>query len=239
MTSRKQKKVGVYPMRKVSFAALMLAAVLMVASMGLADDASLAAAQAMVPQGATLRETDVESNTIEYTFDDPATGDKYEVTISKATGNVTHVEQEAKGVHGGASATITQEQAQASVTAQWANAEILYASLKEDDRAFTWLVLFRDGDALGVQEINAESGAFKEQSVYYAGTAGEYDVLLTPAQAAEAIIAAHAGAEIQYMNLDEDNQRIQYEGKATVHGEVYEFEFNPYGSGSIVEFERD
>ena len=226
-------------MKKRSIAMLALAAMFMISSMGMAEDATLAAAQAKVPQGAELWGTDDENNAVEYTFENPTTGDKYEVTVSKTSGNVLQVEQEAYGIPGGVAVAIAEEQAQASIADQFPNAEILFTSLKEDDGRFTYLVIFRDVDALGVREINAETGDLKEQDVYYETTPGEFSAILTPAQAVEAIQAAHAGAEIQYMDLDEDHPTVQYKGKASVNGEMYEFEFSSYGNGSIVEFERD
>lgn len=127
----------------------------------------------------------------------------------------------------------SQQTAEAAAKTHLPQATIHYTNLDRDDRRFEWDVFFSKDGALGVCEVDAETGKIIRTKEYTDVPAGA----LTADAAIEALRKAKGNITILDLDLDRDDGRLEYEGEAELDGRFYDFEMTV--EGRIIEWERD
>ena len=199
----------------------MLLAALVVTPTALADtkDDALNAAQALAGETATLRESDMDDGVYEFEF---------------RTGSILKMETEYVGVQRAGQATLDETQAKEAAQAILSEtAAVDYALLETDDGSYEWKLFYSDNGDLGLLTLQAGTGEVLSQEVYYAPDA------LTASDAVAALESAKGAVQIQELDMDlNDALALNYDGKATLDGTVYEFELRGQ-DGQVMEWERD
>lgn len=199
----------------------------------LAEDASLTAAKALVPDGAALIEQDYEHLSASYEFRDGTTF--YEVLVDLSTNTPVSLEI-SYPVRAAASAALDEAAAVEAVAALLPDAQVHYALLEEDDRRYTWQVFAEDGADLVVLELNAETGETIDIDRFY-GMAGQ---VMLPDALVEALTADWGELTLTELEFSIDDEGLfpEYSGKARIGNRLYEFDADG-ATGRVLEMEHD
>lgn len=214
----------------------MLLAALVVTPTALADtkDDALNAAQALAGETATLRESDMDDGVYEFEFRDDTNNTRIDISADGQTGSILKMETEYVGVQRAGQAALDETQAKEAAQAILSEtAAVDYALLETDDGSYEWKLFYSDNGDLGLLTLQAGTGEVLSQEVYYAPDA------LTASDAVAALESAKGAVQIQELDMDlNDALALNYDGKATLDGTVYEFELRGQ-DGQVMEWERD
>ena len=225
--------------KRILTIALLLSVLLTGSALALTDQEAETAARAYVPADATLSHSEIDDSLYELTFSYvPITGSsiRYEVKVDPSTGAVVKVESDVSGARGSQAATLTEAGVAAAVEALYPGAQIIRQEQKRDDGRYEIEVFIATDALFGTLDLNAETGELLESDLVVG--AYQSDSRLTQEAAEAQLRSLKPEATILYMELDEDDGRLYWEGEATVDGRRYEFTIDAT-TGSLVEWERD
>lgn len=150
----------------IAVAAAIITAIFIMTS-GISRSEAENAAAGYVPQGAEYVKSEKDGNVYEVTYRDNGLGRSYEVDIDRETGEVVGISMDSDRDHGGASAAITAEQAEAAVRDEISNIKSVKVYKETDDDGIYYDVEFTAGDFYGSAEVNAETGAVTGYNIRY------------------------------------------------------------------------
>lgn len=192
------------------------------------------AARAYVPASFSLVSIEKDRNTYELTF--RLDRETYEVETDAETGAVLKVEYENDGLRGSASVTVSDETVLASVEKLFPQSTIVFQTTELDDRLNEIRLFFYTDSLFGTMSLNAETG----DALDYDVSIGVYPNAeqLTQEEAQAQLLTLKPGAVVIKIELDKDESRVFWEGKATLDGKRYEFALDAL-TGELTEWERD
>lgn len=193
------------------------------------DDAQ-STAQALVGEGAALRDSDRDDGYFEFEFRDDAAD--YDVLVDEQSGEIVYLEIEYHAVGKAGTATLDEAAAREAVTTAVLGAVVHYALLEQSAKSCEWKAFYTDGEDAVVATLHAQTGDPEKIEIFYGAAAS----LLTADTAVEAIRTQKGAEEILELDLelDDDTGSLRYEGEARLDGQVYEFELTAIsGSGNV------
>jgi uncharacterized membrane protein YkoI len=222
----------------LSISALSVTALAASASMTASDAEELAAKY--LPQGTEKVWTGKDDGLYEVDFYNSTLEERYEVKVNPVSGKITEVDSELLDHRGSRDVTLTQSQAEAAVTGELPQAEILSTTLDRDDGFQTYEVRFSTDGFRGKYTIHPENGEILEREIKVGTTAstsaastsnasssGVSSNGLIGSEKAKSIAQAQAtGAVIVKCELDRDDGRLIYEVEARDGRWEYEFEID-------------
>lgn len=196
------------------------------------------AAKAVVPSNAQFLHTSRDDGLTEYHFETPD-GLRYEVDVDPVSTTVVHMEIKARSQRGGATVSLSEEQARAALLKLYPDAEITVVHQERDDGAYEYELHFSTPVLIGRAEINAETGALLEAELNYTtaaqlGSQGP----LSADQARALALSLLNGSRITKFETDRENGRTVYEGELRSDSGSYEFVIDAE-TGAILQWEKD
>ena len=223
-------------MFKKLFATLSLAA--LAAFPALAAEDLLSVAQSYAPAGATLVEQDTRGNVGEFEFYLSDTQEFLEIEVNAQTRKVQRADYSARDDRGSAAVSLTREQAQAQVLAQYPDAQVDFIWLDREDGLSSYKVSFTSNGMTGVVTVHPESGALLKRELTYAASAGSSSAALTMQQAQAAVLDRVSGGTLTYLVQSTEDGKLIYQGEVTDAQTRYEFEIDA-STGRFLEWERE
>lgn len=180
-------------------------------------------ARSVIPENAEFIRTETDDGLQEYHFRTPD-GAAYEVDIDPASGDVVRVDMNAADQRGGASAVLTQQQAEEAVLSLYPGAVIYFSTPELDDGRYSWEVYFSADAFSGRVELNAETGALMETELDYSPAARvQAGGPLTAEQARELVLTLVENGRIAEFETEREDGRTVYEGEVRTDSAAYDF----------------
>ena len=243
-------------MKKCSFilAVAMLLNVLPVFALAQSSDAAENLSRQYVPEDAVYLSRETDDGKLELKFWSNQSREFYEVELDAVDNRVLKVSSEALNDRGGSSAALGEEQISSIILANYPEAVIDSVALKKDDGAYEYRVSFRTRDFLARFSLHSETGVVLERKMDYEGARrlaatenGGYqgmaetaaaENLLSEQSARQAVLSRIENGVITKLQLDWEDGRRVYEGKAITDTHEYEFEMDAM-TGAILDWDMD
>lgn len=221
-------------MKKTRLLAMTLTLCLLNASaaFALTDGELETAARAYVPANFSL--VKAERRDSELTFRDGR--ESYEVEIDPETGVVLKVEYENDALKGSSSATLSDEEAVASLQTLFPDATVVSQNPELDDRLNEIKLFFYTPSLFGTMSLNGETGDVLDYDVSIGVCPSEDPLTQEAAQAR--LMTMKPGSAVTKLELDKEEGRVFWEGEATLDGKRYEFCIDAF-TGELTEWERE
>lgn len=204
----------------------------------LAAEDLLAVAQSYAPAGATLVEQETHGHVSEFEFYLRDTQEFLEIEVNAQTRQVQRADYSARNDQGSAVVSLTQEQAQAQVLAQYPDAQMDFVWLDKEDGLSSYKVSFTSKGMSGVVTVHPESGALLKRELTYAASANSTGASLTMQQAQAAVLDRVSGGVLTYLVQSTEDGQLIYQGEVTDATTRYEFEIDA-ATGRFLEWERE
>lgn len=181
------------------------------------------AAQAVVPQGSVWVSTEDDDGRFEVRLYNDAKQEKYEVKVSRTTGQVVSFDSERSDSRGGSRVTLTEAEAKAVLTAEFPGAQILSCTLEKDDGLFEYHIDFTADGVYGEMDIHPQTGAVLERDLHMGTRPAPTDIgtLITPQKAAELAQAKVPGGVVTDVDLEREDGAWFYEVELYKNGVEY------------------
>ena len=140
------------------------------------DPMAEALARQQVPATAALTSTDFEDRTLEFKFEDKASGMAYEVTLNRQPLSVRKVVSRLQGGRGAQEVSLTKEDAVKALMEMYPAAQLGEVFIEQDDGRFQFLITFTTGDdnVIYRARLHAQNGRLLDLSVKHGAEGAQF-----------------------------------------------------------------
>jgi len=189
-------------------------------------------AEENLPVNAQMTGMEQDDEEYEFLYVDKVNNRRYEIEISKATGEIVKLEEEAITTVKAQKAALTEQEARDAVVKTYPKAQILSVALEQEDGGFEYKVRFTDGNYQGAAAIQAETGEMLEvtrklgQRIIVPNQGTGKSGYLTEAEARSRSESFVKNAAVTDLDLEKKNGRYVYEIELYKEGAEYELELD-------------
>lgn len=201
------------------------------------DPMAEALARQQVPATAALTSTDFEDRTLEFKFEDKASGMAYEVTLNRQPLSVRKVVSRLQGGRGAQEVSLTKEDAVKALMEMYPAAQLGEVFIEQDDGRFQFLITFTTGDdnVIYRARLHAQNGRLLGLSVKHGAEGAQFIKLGAAAQAA---ISTIPDGRVVDVELEEEDGRYCYEVEVLIRGRQREVKIDAL-TGAVISAHDD
>ncbi len=222
-----KKRISILAVALVVIAAVAVAALAPRGAKAYSEDYAKRLADGKVPSGSQMMGMEQDDDEYEFLYVSADGTQRYEIEVSKQTGEMVKYEREAVAPQRSAEVKLSEQQAKDVLLKEYPQAELLSIRLDQDDGNAEYEAVFTTDGYQGSMEIQAASGEILEiklklgqRIVIPAGTAdGEY---LSEDEIRSRALELVPGATIADLDLDKKSSGYVYELELYKDGVEYE-----------------
>ena len=234
-----KKKTWIIAVALAVVAVITIAALIPGKAKAYSEDYARKLAEENLPAEARMTRMEQDQEEYEFLYVDETAGQRYEIEISKTSGQIVKLEQKTIGAAAAAEVALSEAQARAIVIDTYPQAQILSVSLDEDDHGWEYEIRFNDGEYQGTLELQAATGEILEvtrklgQRIVVPSQGSGQNGYLTEAEARSQAAKFVENAAVTDLDLEKQNGQYVYEIELYKDGVEYELVLNAQSGEEI------